>query len=177
MSKNQIVKSESEGYGYNYASLSDIVKQGYELPVMETKVVEGQLYMGWLDKENHWHQGAPVIVPEMKGMNAAQAMGSALTYSRRFTAQLALGLACDDDSKLEKGKNGAEPTGRVYKTSGINFEEVRGKLKGIQNVADLTKYWNSMKLSQKQAEILKKDFAKRREELSSKEIGGKDGVE
>lgn len=173
MGKNQIVKSESEGFGYNYASLSDIVKQGYELPTMETKLVEGQLYMGWLDKENgQWHQGAPVVVPEMKGMNAAQAMGSALTYARRFTAQLALGLACDDDSKLERTKGGAEPTGRVYRTNGVNFEKVRAELQKINDVAELTKYWNSMKLSQKQAEVLKKDFAKRKEEL-----GGKDGME
>ena len=172
--KNQIVKSESEAYGYNYASLADIVKQGFKIPIMETRNIEGELLMGWLDEKNQWHQGAPVVVPEMKGMNAAQAMGSALTYARRYTAQMALGLACDDDKKLEKMKGGPEPTGRVYRNK-VDFNQVREKLKSISTVEELTKYWNELHLSEKQGAIVKKDFTARRVELTM--VGGKDGVE
>lgn len=171
MENKQIVKSKSEAYGYNYASLADIVNQGFKLPVMETRNIDGETFMGWLDDKGEWHQGAPLIVPEMKGMNAAQAMGSALTYARRYTAQMALGLACDDDAKLEKTKGAPEPTGKVYGNK-IDFKQVREKIQTIDNIVELLKYWNGLKLSEKQAEVLKKDFTKRKAEL-----GGGNGVE
>ena len=167
----QIVKSESKAYGYNYASLADIVNQGFTLPIMETRNVDGETYMGWLDDKGTWHQGAPLVVPEMKGMNAAQAMGSALTYARRYTAQMALGLACDDDAKLEKTNGAPEATGKVY-GSKVDFKAVREKINSINNADELTKYWVELKLSDKQANILKSDFAKRKAEL-----GGENGME
>lgn len=163
----QIVKSESKAYGYNYASLADIVNQGFKLPVMETRNIDGETFMGWLDDKNEWHQGAPLIVPEMKGMNAAQAMGSALTYARRYTAQMALGLACDDDSKLEKTNGAPEATGRVYNER-VNFKAVREKLTELASVEELNAYWLSLKLSDKQANILKPDFVKRKALLEGK---------
>ncbi len=183
MVEKQIVKSESKAFNYNYASLADIVNQGFKLPVMETRNIDGETFMGWLDepiidsangkviKEATWHQGAPLIVPEMKGMNAAQAMGSAITYARRYTAQMALGLACDDDSKLEKTKDAPEATGKVYGNK-IDFKQVREKIDEITDSGELVKYWMSLKLSDKQAAVLKADFTKRRAILE-----GKDGLE
>ena len=168
---NQIVKSESKAYGYNYTSLADIVNQGFKLPVMETRNIDGETFMGWLDDKGGWHQGAPLIVPEMKGMNAAQAMGSALTYARRYTAQMALGLACDDDAKLEKTKSGDQATGRVYGNK-IDFAKIRKEISEVKDLGELVKYWMGLNLTDKQAEILKKDFTKKK-----KELGGKDGVE
>lgn len=160
MVDNQIVKSESKAYGYNYASLSDIVKQGFKIPIMETKVVGEQLYMGWLDDKNEWHQGAPVVVPEMKGSNKAQMTGAALTYARRFTAQMALGLACDSDKELE--------TKEVKNTPRkVDFAKVREDIKSMKTLDDLTKYWNELYLTENQANVLRKDFTKRRVELSA----------
>lgn len=175
MVEKQIVKSESKAYGYNYASLADIVNQGFKLPIMETRNIDGETFMGWLDdtilnkdgeivKEAVWHQGAPLIVPEMKGMNAAQAMGSALTYARRYTAQMALGLACDDDAKLEKTKDAPEATGKIYGNQ-IDFKQVREEINKITSAEELIKYWMSLKLSEKQANVLKPDFTKKRKEL------------
>lgn len=169
--QNQIVKNESKAFNYNYASLADIVNQGFKIPIMETRNIDGETFMGWLDDKSDWHQGAPLVVPEMKGMNAAQAMGSALTYARRYTAQMALGLACDDDAKLEKTKDAPEPTGKVYNKK-IDFRQVREKIISINDLGELVKYWMNLGLSDKQANVLKDDFAKRRAEL-----GGKDGVE
>lgn len=98
----QIVKNNSEGYGYNYASLSDIAKQGYEIPKMKVINTNNIDYVYYFDKElNDWQQGARIVVPSSKGMNEAQLYGSALTYARRYTVQLALGLACDDDKEIE----------------------------------------------------------------------------
>ena len=171
MVEKQIVKSASKAFNYNYASLADIVNQGFTLPKMETRNIDGETFMGWLDDQNNWHQGAPLVVPEMKGMNAAQAMGSAITYARRYTAQMALGLACDDDAKLEKTKDAPEATGKVYGNK-IDFKQVREKINSITDLAELTKYWLSLKLSNKQANVLKADFTKRKEML-----GGNNGVE
>ena len=127
--------------------------------------------MGWLDEKGVWHQGAPLVVPEMKGMNAAQAMGAALSYARRYTAQMALGLACDDDSKLEKTKGAPEATGRVYGNK-VDFKQIREKIDSIKDSDELVKYWMSLKLSEKQASFLKADFTRRKNEL-----GGQNGVE
>ena len=166
MDGKQIVKSESKAYGYNYASLADIVNQGFKLPTMETRNVDGETFMGWLDDKGEWHQGAPLIVPEMKGMNAAQAMGSALTYARRYTAQMALGLACDDDAKLEKTKGAPEPTGRVYGNK-VDFNKIKQEIEAIQSADELVKYWMKLSLSDKQAAVLKPAFTKKKQELEA----------
>lgn len=110
MSDKGIVKADSKAYGYNYASLADIAKQGFKIPEMRIKPTEFGDYIEYKDESGEWQVGAKIVVPEMKGMNAAQAYGSALTYARRYTAQLALALASDDDQKLEKAK----PTGNTY---------------------------------------------------------------
>ncbi|MEE0888281.1 MAG: ERF family protein [Candidatus Saccharimonadaceae bacterium] len=166
MDGKQIVKSESKAYGYNYASLADIVNQGFKLPTMETRNIDGETFMGWLDDKGEWHQGAPLIVPEMKGMNAAQAMGSALTYARRYTAQMALGLACDDDAKLEKTKGAPEPTGKVYGNR-VDFNKIKQEIEAIQSADELVKYWMKLSLSDKQATILKPAFIKKKQELEA----------
>lgn len=167
MDGKQIVKSESKAYGYNYASLADIVNQGFKLPTMETRNIDGETFMGWLDDKGEWHQGAPIIVPEMKGMNAAQAMGSALTYARRYTAQMALGLACDDDAKLEKTKGAPEPTGKVYGNR-VDFNKIKQEIEAIQSADELVKYWMKLSLSDKQATILKPAFIKKKQELEAR---------
>lgn len=100
--ENKIVSNQSKAYGYNYASLSDIVNQGFEIPKMKTGTEEGKEYVYYLDKElNEWIRGAEIVIPEMKGSNDAQKYGSAITYARRYTCHLALQLACDDDKKVE----------------------------------------------------------------------------
>lgn len=165
--EKKIVKSNSKAYGYNYASLADIVNQGFDLPTMETRNIDGQIFMGWLDDKNEWHQGAPLVVPEMKGMNAAQAMGSALTYARRYTAQMALGLACDDDTKLEK----SSPAPAKSYTK-IDFNAVRAKVTVIDSLSELEKYWSDLHLTPKQLEVVKPIFSQRRASLEAKEGHG-----
>lgn len=99
-STDKIVKNSSKAYGYNYASLGDIVKQGFEIPKMRVATHEGNDYIEYFDGEA-WQLGARIVVPDMKGSNEAQRYGSALTYARRYTAQMALSLVCDDDTKIE----------------------------------------------------------------------------
>ena len=99
---DKIIKTESKAYGYNYASLTDIVRQGFELPKMKTGTENEKEYVYYYDKEiKEWIRGAEIVVPQMKSMNAAQQYGSALTYARRYTTLMALSLTSGDDSNLE----------------------------------------------------------------------------
>lgn len=97
-----IVTNDSKAYGYNYASLSDIAKQGFKIPKMKTGTENGKDYIFYYDTDlKEWTRGAEIVLPEMKGANICQRMGSAITYARRYTCHLYLSLACDDDKKVE----------------------------------------------------------------------------
>lgn len=102
MSEKKVVANTSKAYGYNYASLGDIANQGFEIPRMKTGTEEGKEYVFCYDKDTkEWIRGAEIVIPQMKSMNLAQMYGSALTYARRYSVLMYLGLVCDDDKKLE----------------------------------------------------------------------------
>ena len=105
---DKIIKNASKAFGYNYASLSDIVAQGQELPKMRLSVKDGNDYVEYFDG-SEWQTGARIVVPSMKGSIEAQAYGAALTYARRYTALMALSLACDDDKTVEKTEESSAP--------------------------------------------------------------------
>lgn len=104
-----IVKNDSKGYGYNYASLADISRQGYTIPKMKTGTEGNKEYVFYFDTElNEWVRGAEIVIPEniitkegKKKMNEAQLYGSALSYARRYTVLMANCLATDDDKGIE----------------------------------------------------------------------------
>lgn len=106
----QIVKNGQEGFNFKYASLSDIAQQGFKIPKMKTGLdTFGAEYVFYYDEQlKEWIQGAKVCGLQSKQMNVAQAYGAALTYARRYTTLLALGLATDDDTKIDLFE-GVEP--------------------------------------------------------------------
>lgn len=104
-SQSKIVKTSSTAgsgsYKFSYASLSDMVKSGIEIPKMRIAVLDGKQFIEYFDGE-HWQLGAQIITDfESRGMNKAQAYGSALTYARRYTVQMAQCVAVDDDKNVE----------------------------------------------------------------------------
>lgn len=102
MSEKKVVANTSKAYGYNYASLGDIANQGFEIPRMKTGTENDREYVYCFDKDTkEWIRGAEIVIPQMKSMNTAQMYGSALTYARRYSVLMYLGLVCDDDKKLE----------------------------------------------------------------------------
>lgn len=102
MSEKKVVANTSKAYGYNYASLGDIANQGFEIPRMKTGTENDKEYVYCFDKDTkEWIRGAEIVIPQMKSMNLAQMYGSALTYARRYSVLMYLGLVCDDDKKLE----------------------------------------------------------------------------
>lgn len=132
MAESKLVKNNSKAYGYNYASLGDIVKQGFEIPKMRLATHEGIDYVEYFDG-NDWQMGARVVVPETKGLNEAQRYGSALTYARRYTAQMALQLVCDDDTKIEMEAPQAKPK--------FDLKAVDAQIKNAKSVDELNKIY------------------------------------
>ena len=139
--ENKLVKNTSKAYGYNYASLGDIVKQGFEIPKMRVTTHEGNDYVEYFDGKE-WQQGARVVVPDMKGSNEAQRYGSALTYARRYTAQMALQLVCDDDTKIETQV--MKPIVVKPKTDKIDFAEVRKQIEKAESIESVRKIYASV---------------------------------
>lgn len=114
----KLVGNKSSGYNYKYTSLGDLVLAGVDLPPMRVAVLVDGEQTPVLDKNGspieyieayvesfnglkEWIRGARIVVPSGNKMNEAQAYGSALTYARRYTALTVLGIACDDDNKIE----------------------------------------------------------------------------
>ena len=164
MPSNKIVKNASKGYGYTYSNLADLARAGIDIPPMKTEKVGEDEYV--FDKiGNEWIQGAKVVEMEMKGMNAAQAYGSALTYARRYTVQLVMGIACDDDDKIEQD---GEARRKEVKINRIDFNEVREAIKVIDDVASLQDYYKSLgveHMSEAQQKYINGIIGKRKKEL------------
>lgn len=153
---NNVVISSSEGYGYSYASLADIAKQGYTIPLMKTGTENDKEYVYW--KENdEWLRGAQIVMPSMKNSNDAQLYGAALTYARRYTTLMANCLATDDDTNIEKEVLFDEPIekkkmlAKEFNDLFTNEEKAR-ILNGLKitepqqmNINDLEKYVNFKK--------------------------------
>lgn len=117
--KVTLIGNKSSGYNYKYTSLGDLVMAGVTLPPMRVAVLVDGEQTPILDKDGNpieyieaevlvengtkreWVRGARIVIPSGNKMNEAQAYGSALTYARRYTALTILGIACDDDNKIE----------------------------------------------------------------------------
>ena len=164
MPSNKIVKNASKGYGYTYSNLADLARAGIDIPPMKTEKVGDDEYV-FAKIGDEWIQGAKVVEMEMKGMNAAQAYGSALTYARRYTVQLVMGIACDDDDKIEQD---GEARRKEVKTNRIDFNEVREAIKIIDDVASLQDYYKSLgveHMSEAQQKYINGIIGKRKKEL------------
>lgn len=164
MPSNKIIKNASKGYGYTYSNLADLARAGIDIPPMKTEKVGEDEYV-FAKIGNEWIQGAKVVEMEMKGMNAAQAYGSALTYARRYTVQLVMGIACDDDDKIEQD---GEARRKEVKTNRIDFNEVREAIKVIDDVASLQDYYKSLgveRMSEAQQKYINGIIGKRKKEL------------
>lgn len=137
MGASKVIKNESKAYGYNYASLGDIVNQGQALPKMRIRRIEQDDYVEYFDGAE-WQLGAKVVVPEMKGSNEAQKYGSALTYARRYTALMALSLACDDDTKIETTEQSAETESKPKKFAGkFDLKDADKRIKEAKSAVEV----------------------------------------
>lgn len=178
--------------GYNYRSCEDILEaakplldQENAMLLLSDELVQiGERYYvkataKFIEGDNTIETTAYAREAEVKkGMDDSQITGTASSYARKYALN---GLFLIDDTKdadtdeyARSGKGSAKkPHVTVEKISTkdleegpdkfrVNFREVREKLTEIDNVEELNKYWLSLKLTDKQAEILKPDFAERK---------------
>lgn len=158
--KQNIVANDSKAYGYNYASLSDIAKQGFTIPKMKTGTENEREYVYYYDTEiKEWIRGAEIVIPEMKGSNQAQKYGSAITYARRYTCHLALQLVCDDDKKVET----QEPSSKKTEIFDVPIYE-------NMNIKELSDLFRQRFTEKNQEEILKKYNYQKAEDLGTKNL-------
>lgn len=103
--KSTIAK-KTEGYGYKYTELADINKYCEENNLrywqeVETNEINGKDYIvTYLEKDDKQskHRGCQIVDAVLQGIkNPVQEYGSSLTYCRRYSLLMALGLATEDD--------------------------------------------------------------------------------
>ncbi|MBT1161274.1 ERF family protein [Bifidobacterium sp. SO1] len=107
-----VIKKKAQGGRGRYATLEQVVNyvedHGYELR-WPTDVKDGRLYVNTMIRrqgESKWEDTCcwiPVEVGDSRGMSVMQALGSALTYARRYSTLAAFGLATTDDDGETSG--------------------------------------------------------------------------
>lgn len=131
--KSTIAK-KTEGYGYKYTELADINKYCEENDIkyfqeVETCELNGKDYIVTylVSPENTIvkHRGCQIVEAKLSGINnPVQAYGSSLTYCRRYSLLMALGLATEDDDGASLSEEMTEDQAKEYV---ITFGKHKGK--------------------------------------------------
>ena len=138
--KNTIAK-KTEGYGYKYTELADINKYCLENDItyyqeIETSEINQKDYIitTLVDKNGieRKHRGCQIVQAVLSGIkNPVQEYGSSLTYCRRYSLLMALGLATEDDDaqSLTEKKEATEEDAKKWvfgfgKYKGRTMEEI-----------------------------------------------------
>lgn len=180
-------KSQYNSFGkYNYRNCEDILeavkpllaKENMTLTISDDLVLVGERYYvkatAKLFKAGEMVAEASAFAREAeikKGMDESQITGTASSYARKYCLN---GLFLIDDTKdadtdeytsRTKAKKTEQEKGESTANHGIDFNEVREHIKTIDNTDDLTKYYYSLNMTDGQANILKKSFAERRQQI------------
>ena len=133
--KSTIAK-KTEGYGYKYTELADINKYCEENGIryyqeIETSEINQKdyiiTYLVSGDKITK-HRGCQIVEAVLSGIhNPVQEYGSSLTYCRRYSLLMALGLATEDDDGATFTET-KEPT----QEEADNYTLPFGKYKGMK---------------------------------------------
>lgn len=132
--KSTIAK-RTEGYGYKYTELADINRYCEENNIryyqeIETSEINQKDYIiTYLVKDNEVekHRGCQIVEATLQGIkNPVQEYGSSLTYCRRYSLLMALGLATEDDDAQSLTIN-KEATIEDAKKWTFNFGKHKGK--------------------------------------------------
>lgn len=129
------IKKNKDGYGYRYTELAEINKYCLDNGITYTQDVEtceinGKDYIITYindEKGTTKHRGCEIVKAVLSGIkNPVQEYGSSLTYCRRYSLLMALGLATEDDDaqSLSEPKEVTKEDAEQYK---LGF----GKHKGL----------------------------------------------
>jgi len=158
-----IIHKGSKGYGYTYADLASILEiinpflkkhglgfyQGVNSDGLLTIVfhVESgemiqsvsplpELEYQKIQKTKDNQTIDAWVIPGFEGMNKAQAMGSLITYFRRYALSSMLGLVTDKDADAKNKKN---------ETSEETLEVWKSQVNAIKTLEELEILWNQNK--------------------------------
>lgn len=132
--KSTIAK-KTEGYGYKYTELADINKYCEENGIrywqeVETSEINQKDYIItylMTEKETTKHRGCQIVQATLQGIkNPVQEYGSSLTYCRRYSLLMALGLATEDDDAQSLSEK-KEPTQEEADNYKLQFGKFKGK--------------------------------------------------
>lgn len=168
------VKKTTNGYNYKYAELSaiheelerqDITYYQYTEYCVEANADYIYTVLIINGEEQKPRRGCRVIYDEGGKMSAAQQQGSGVTYCRRYSLLMALGWATEDDDGASAGKAPQNANKAVSMANKVDFKQVREHLGELNTVDELNAYWTSLHLTDKQAAVLKNDFANRKTKI------------
>ena len=129
------IKKNKEGYGYCYTDLAEINKYCIDNEItyyqeVETNEINGKDYIVTYlvkDDKKEKHRGCQIVQATLQGIkNPVQEYGSSLTYCRRYSLLMALGLATEDDDaqSLSEPKEVTQKEADDYK---LGFGKFKGK--------------------------------------------------
>lgn len=152
------IKKRTEGYGYKYTELADINKYcedngiRYYQEVETSEINQKDYIVTNIYDGQCWnkHRGCQIVEAVLQGIkNPVQEYGSSLTYCRRYSLLMALGLATEDDdaasltikkeATLEEAEKWTFPFG---KHKGKTYREV------IESNSQYVKWYLSNKASE-----------------------------
>ena len=149
--KSTIAK-KTEGYGYKYTELADINKYcedndiRYYQEVETSEINQKDYIITYVVKDNQVekHRGCQIVDAVLQGIkNPVQEYGSSLTYCRRYSLLMALGLATeDDDAQSITGKEDKKATPKQVEVlkkyyTGENLDKLlaSNNLEKIENIS------------------------------------------
>ena len=130
-----IIKKNKEGYGYKYTELAEINKYCLENNItyyqeVETCEINGKDYIITYINDGETttkHRGCEIVKAVLQGIkNPVQEYGSSLTYCRRYSLLMALGLATEDDDAQSLTEPN-EPTKEEAEEYKLGFGKHKGK--------------------------------------------------
>lgn len=142
MERKTTIKKNKEGYGYTYTDISAINKYCEENGItyyqeVETCEVNSRDYIiTYLTENNETkrYRGCQIVQATLQGIkNPVQEYGSSLTYCRRYSLLMALGLATDDNNAQDLTISTINTKEDALKMT-IDFGKYKGKtLNDIQD--------------------------------------------
>lgn len=129
------IKKNKEGYGYKYTELAEINKYCLENNItyyqeVETCEINGKDYIITYINDGETttkHRGCEIVKAVLQGIkNPVQEYGSSLTYCRRYSLLMALGLATEDDDAQSLTEPN-EPTKEEAEQYKLTFGKHNGK--------------------------------------------------
>ena len=142
MERKNTIKKNKEGYGYTYTDITAINNYCMENGItyyqeVETCEVNSRDYIiTYLTENNETkrYRGCQIVQATLQGIkNPVQEYGSSLTYCRRYSLLMALGLATDDNDAQDLTIPTLNTKEDALKMT-INFGKYKGKtLNDIQD--------------------------------------------